>query len=132
AEVPLLATERVRRLQDAERHGEDHVDLARTRPELVRVRDDADERRDHELRRHRLDVVERAEELDVGGREADLLLGFAQRGREEVGILAGMMPSARKRDLPLMVREMVRAAREEQARLAVEREERDEDGGRRL
>ena len=93
--------------------------------------DEAHVRGDHELGRHRLDVVERSEEADVGRIEADLLLRLAQRRRHEIDV-AGMAAAAGKRDLPLVVAQPACAPREEQVRLPVDREQWDQHGGGRL
>src|SRR5204863_166262 len=109
----------------------DEVDLVRRGPEVVGVRYHAHEGRDDEAGGHRLEVVERTEEADVGRVEADLLVRLAQRGRGQVRVL-GIVAAAGERDLALMVRQEVRAPGEEQARLAVDGEQRHEHGGDRL
>jgi len=76
---------------------------------------DADEGRDDEAGGYRLDVVERAEEADVGRVEADLLLGLAQRGRGQIRVRVGMVAAAGERDLALMMGQADSARRRRRA-----------------
>ena len=59
-------------------------------------------------------------------RDADLLLGLAERGREQRGVGLGRVAPAGKRDLAGVVRQRRAARRVEQVQLAVALEERDQ------
>ena len=96
-----------------ERHLERLGDLVRVDRQRVGRRDDADDRGD--LEPGAGDVgVEPADDADELARQADLLLGLAQRGGDGVGILL-LDPAAGKRDLPGMRREMRRALGQQHA-----------------
>jgi hypothetical protein len=55
------------------------------------VRDASDERRDQEVRAEGVDGIERAE-TSTSAADADLLLGLAERGREQRGRVGGVRP----------------------------------------
>ena len=95
------------------RHLEDLGDLGGVdrRPEAGR--DEADERRDREAG-DGLVRVERAEHLDGAGREADLLLGLAQR-RGERARVGRILLAAGKGDLARVVLQQRRAPGQDQA-----------------
>ena len=70
-----------------------------------------------------------ADDLDRLGRQPDLLVGLAQRGRGQVGVL-GVAPPTRERDLAGVALEVVAALGEDGVELTVLVEvERGEDGG---
>ena len=86
---------------------------------------------DQVARHERADRRERAEQVDVVGREADLLLRLAQRGRLQllVGVVAA---AARERDLAGVAAQVLPALREDRVQLVVAHVERDEHGRLRL
>ena len=87
-----------------------------------------DERVDLVVRHERADGLERADELDVGGRQADLLLGLAQRGRPQV-LVGEVLAAARERDLARVALEVVAPLGEDRMQRAAVEVERHEHRG---
>ena len=121
------APARARGAQVAEAQLEHLVDLARRERPLRPGLDETDDRIDAEVRRDGRHRVQRAEHLDGVARQPDLLLGLAQGGRHEVGVLL-VAPPAGKRDLAGVAAQVVAAAGEDGVHPVVV-VERDEDGG---
>ena len=107
----------------------DHgFDLARGGGEAVGGADQADERVDGEVGDEGGSGLEGAEELDVGGGEADLLVSLAEGRVDEVGV-GRVAPAAGEGDLTGMVAKLVVAEGEDGVEDAVADIEGDEDGG---
>ena len=91
--------------------------------------DQPDERIDGVVGDERRRGRERADDLDGVGRQPDLLVRLAQRGRREVRVL-GVAAATGERDLTRVALEVVAALGEDEMRFAVLVEvERGEDGG---
>ena len=73
---------------------------------------------DEVARDERRSRCEFAEYLHVGAREADLLLGLAQRGLAQIGVL-GILAPAGKRDLAGVAAQVGASLREHRVRLLV-------------
>ena len=83
----------------------------------VRIWHDAHPRRQAEPGRHHQRLAEPSQHLHVGGSEADLLLGLAQRGGLGVGV-GRIDPAPREGDLPGVEPEVVAPPRHEDVGLA--------------
>lgn len=129
--APDQAAHLIARAQDLQREGEQGLDLGRVRlqVELARVGDAPDERVDPVAGDEGVGRRQLLAQLDDGGIEADLLLGLAQRGRTEVGVL-GIAAPAGKRDLARVAAQVGAALGENEPRLVIRPAiERQEDGG---
>ena len=120
ADLPLH--ERLGRVQRREIVPEHLGDLAVVGDERRRADDEADERHDQDRRDERVHRRQRAEHLDVDGRQAKLLVRLAQRGRGEVAVL-GVLQAAGERDLARMPREVGGSTREHQRPVGHDRHE---------
>src|SRR4030095_2714821 len=102
---------------------EDRVDLAWARTPRVGMRRDPDDGGDAKTRAHGFDVVEPAEQSDIGAAESDLLLRLAQCRRLGVAVARVARPT-RECHLSLVMRQGSGPAREEQVASGVRGEQR--------
>ena len=80
--------------------------------------DQPDERIDGVVGGDRRRRLQRADQLDGVGRQADLLLGLAQRGQAQVGLVV-VLAAAGERDLAGVAAQVVAAAGEDGVQRAV-------------
>ena len=104
--MPLVMAAVAPIAQRGERDLEDFGDFFRIRAHLDRTMHQADKRRDENLGGARRAAFEAAQHLDVPRFDADLLVGLAQRGREQMRI-ATIEASSGKRDLSAMTRKPI-------------------------
>jgi hypothetical protein len=103
--------------QEIERHLEGRVDFARI--ELEReARFDARNYRHNAVAQRRHIEIEIAEGFDMLAVESDLFLGFAQRRRTRIGVTIIDL-AARKRNLPRVIGQMLRALGEQHRRFGM-------------
>src|SRR5580704_572337 len=114
---PDLGVENGRVTQRGERDLDDALDLAPIGPELDRIPHDAHDRRDDEVGRAGLGVVEQAQDLDRLGGQTDLLPRLAERGLDPRAV-AGLHHPARERELSLVMWYARRLLGEEHVRAA--------------
>ena len=124
-EMPLLVG---RIEQERQRHFEDVGDFDRVRDERKRRLDPADDRRDA-IAGHRLVVGEAAEQRHAVARQADFLLGFAQRRGLDIGVV-GFDAAAGKADLAGVVGQVGAALRQQDRQPVGAIDQRHEHGGR--
>src|SRR5581483_9810261 len=85
-DVPQLLTERSRFEQFRQRDVENPNHLAVVGVQFGTTGEQTDERREREARLHREQMVELGDDLDLVGREPDLLVRLAQRGGGQVRV----------------------------------------------
>jgi hypothetical protein len=128
--APDQAPHPVALLEDLERERQQGLDLGRIRPQVEpgRVRDPADEGVDPEPGDECRGRGEGAADVDFARRQGDLLLGLAQRGGDQIGVV-GVAAAARERDLAGVAAEVCAALGEDQPRAVGPAVERQQDGG---
>jgi len=98
-----------------QRQLEHDVDLARRHPPALPGRDQSDERVDQVVGRERRDRRQLAERHDELARQADLLLGLAQRRLAQIGVL-GVTAPTREGDLARVPAQVGATSREHHRR----------------
>jgi hypothetical protein len=112
----------------AQRHLHHLGDLVGRGPPLAAGLDEPDEGIDRVVGGDGGRRLQRADELDRAGRQADLLLGLAQGGQPQVGLVVVLAPAG-ERDLARVAAQVLAPAGEDRVQLAAGDVERHEHGG---